>query len=1113
MHDIDHGHPHEPPEVPHAHEGPDAPLVDPHSLAVIRQLLGGPTSERDPRRPTSAEETLDRIEQHLARLDWLVGLSRRTVLGDQVARDLLAAWFRSELEPEAPDARLRHDPGEGNPSGWVHPLAEAAGEAPGDLLGINLRAVRELFLGGAYVTSIDRAKQGQVLDLLNAGLDRSLGLVDLVHQYAVRTLQGLEHPSTVPNLLDQLPREKELTRFLLGHPLPSPGPKLPPKLKINPLLECLSVLRNGTVGDGSAFQEMQDALRNAPNLTGLIIGVSPVNVCAGSQVVISADSSDPAKQFPPSQPQGVAVLLDPCGTVADVKTWSPTQITIEVPQLAGSGCVTIRGVVDPHTLGVMQQLEVQAIQQFQGCLDGLGLGRQGVGTFGLKVETFCPPTFCPAGGPNSLVVRHQPEIVSFVARDPSGNTVGSDGVEAGTPVTVSWEVRSDDSAPLQVAMSGSKTLTGLPAKGTLTLSAQDTRTQQSLTLETTNSCGAANRMLTVPVFRRLYPSPTPLSMIVSGSGTLQIRSSCPVTADVTIAIAVRNPDGSTPPRVTVPATATIPAGQDRVTVTVTPSLAGGEAAYIAALRQSQAAAVVGLTAPAHSPASVGVWVEPPSGQSVVVSPTNTDLVAVHMAVLHSGRVLMFSADDADFSHIDKVKTRVWDPETNVVTTPLFPYPTHKNLFCAGHCLLPDGRVLVVGGHSIFLGGAAAKEIHTFDPATNAWTRHGPMAKQRWYPTCVTLQDGRALIASGSEGQGPPSILGGVVHDVEVFDPTNNGFTTFPNVHGDICMYPYMFVLPGGLLFFHSRNVSKLFTPGPGAWSPTNGTWSAEIPMQNSTTRTYPGMAGCVLLPLLPEEGYTVRVLTAGGGGAPESGMSASTVATRTAEILDVDVTKGTGSWRSTNRAGNTMLMTTNRFMSDGVLLPDATVLFVNGAAVGKADHSHVSVGFAELFDPKTETFRPLTTMAVPRHYHGSALLLPDGRVAVAGHTKEWNHPPVEQNRFEVELINPPYLFRGPRPRITGVAFTGSAVGYGSDLTVSTDRPADIARVALVRPGSVTHQLNTDQRYVGLTISHRGAASITVKAPPDAPTAPPGYYLLFLVDGRGVPSLGWSVRLL
>jgi hypothetical protein len=1111
--------------------------VDYHVFVTIRQMLGGPATDRRVQRPTSAEDVMDRIEQHFNRIDWLTGLSRRTILGDRAAQQILSSWLESHAHLVVPDSDsslqrgvlaamelMAEHPGDAGTGAEALPdgLSEPGRERT---LGLNVRAIRELFLGAVYAAGPDEAVRTKALDLIHAIVARSAGLLDVLHYYAVLSFQGLEHTETLPNLLNQLPRGDDLTTFLLGHPLPPQTPNIPLLLEINPILECLGVLREVTVGAGSAFATLQDATEDTLNLTTLIVSVWPASVCAGSDATLLADTSNPAKKFPLKQPADYGVFVEPCGTPAPIKQWTADSVTIEIPAQAKSGCVRF-GRVGSSGSGAIADAEHQAIKSFGACFDQFGLGRPGaVGAVSLNPATFCPVTVCPPGSPNYLEVRHKPEIVSFVAMDPAGRFIGTTGVEAGTPVTVSWEVRSDrPSGPLQISMSGAKTLSGLPLVGSLTLSAQDMRASQSLTLTAVNSraptpillnsCGPIQSSLNINVFRKLYVSPTPLAFRVDAMATLTIRSSCPVISNVTVNLAASNPDApGNPARVTAPPTATIPAGQDGVTVTVSPALTGGITAYIASLKHSQPAAVVTATEPSHTSAAVGVWVEPPSGQSSIGLPTNPyNAVAVHMALLHTGQVLMFSADDTDFNHIDKVKTRIWDPVTNHVVDPSFPYTRDKNLFCAGHCFLADGRLLVVGGHAIFAGGSAAKQVHTFDPATRSWSRHAPMQKDRWYPTCMTLPDGRAVITSGSEGGGPPTIFKGVVRDVEVFDPATNALTRFPNVHGDICMYPYMFVLPGGLVFFHSRNVSKLFTPGPGTWSPTNGSWSAGIPMKGSTTRTYPGMAGCVLLPLLPEEGYSVRVLMAGGGGARESDMNGSKTATRTAEILDVGVSRNTGAWRNTNRSGAPLQMTTFRFMSDAVLLPDGTVLFVNGAAVGKADDAHIPVGGAELFDPQSETFRPLTPMSVPRLYHGTALLLPDGRVAVAGHTKEFNKSPVEMNRFEVEMIAPPYLFRGPRPTIMHIAYTGMAIGYGQNVTVYTDRPADIARVALVRQGSTTHQLNTDQRYVGLTITQRGSGSVTVTAPPDGAVAPPGHYMLFVVDSQGVPSHGQFVRL-
>ena len=685
--------------------------------------------------------------------------------------------------------------------------------------------------------------------------------------------------------------------------------------------------------------------------------------------------------------------------------------------------------------------------------------------------------------------------------------MGLDPVEAGRTLVVVWQVESDDASPVEVSLTGTVARTGLPPTGALSVPTTDATNLVTVTLLARNGCGTQTRRVQVRTFRRLYLEPDPVSVRTDSAAALTVRSSCPVDSDLLVTLTA----GSTgpKPKVDVPASLTIASGTDRTTVQVRPPATAGTTAYLSSLEPARPAAVVTATATGHETGRADIWVEPPDGQPRVLT-TEPGMVAVHVALLPSGEVLMFAADHSRFNDIDALDARVWNPITGTLRTPTFPYPTHKNLFCSGHCQLPDGRVLIVGGHAIFGGGSAAKKVHTFDPTTSSFVRHAAMQKDRWYPTCLTLPDGRALISSGSEGGGPP-VFKGVVRDVEVFDPSNGSLAVTLGVHGDICMYPQMFVLPGGLVFFHSRNVSWLYAAGPGQWTPTNGTWSAGIPMNSSVTRSYPGMAACALLPLLPEDGYRTRVLMAGGGGAKECDLGADTAATRSAEILDVDPAATTGSWRNTDATGNPLQTTAPRFLTDAVLLPDATVLLVNGANTGKADHSHGPVRLTELFDPRTETFRPAATVTIARQYHGSALLLPDGRVALGGHTKEFNHPPAEMDRFEIEAVSPGYLFRGPRPRVLDVSLGGAVLPYGGTLRVTCDRAGDIRRVALLRPGSATHQLNTDQRYVGLSFAVVGEGTLSAVAPPDAWVAPPGYYLLFVVDHRGVPSVGRAVR--
>ena len=142
-----------------------------------------------------------------------------------------------------------------------------------------------------------------------------------------------------------------------------------------------------------------------------------------------------------------------------------------------------------------------------------------------------------------------------------------------------------------------------------------------------------------------------------------------------------------------------------------------------------------------------------------------------------------------------------------------------------------------------------------------------------------------------------------------------------------------------------------------------------------------------------------------------------------------------------------------------------------------------------------------------RVYHSVALLLPDGRVWTAGSNKN-SKIGVQHRELQMELYSPPYLFLGPPPTITS---TPGTIAPGTNFIIKTPNAGDIARVTLVRCGSVTHAFDADQRCVGLAIQSHTATTVTVAAPPTKRIAPPGYYLLFILDGIGVPSVGSFVK--
>jgi hypothetical protein len=474
---------------------------------------------------------------------------------------------------------------------------------------------------------------------------------------------------------------------------------------------------------------------------------------------------------------------------------------------------------------------------------------------------------------------------------------------------------------------------------------------------------------------------------------------------------------------------------------------------------------------------------------------------VHAALLHTNKILFFTyldpgpgAPEVPQAHGDSA---VLDLATGATTKPQLP-PGNRNLFCAGHAFLPDGRLLIAGGERM---GPGLVSLHVFDPEGpngGSWHYVRDMGFGRWYPTQVTLPDGRIFILGGAHlavdmqavnptyeifdpGAGPQA-----AHTVNLLQEVG-GFTTFP----------FVYVLPDGKLFMHAGTRTRFmdmatWTVAPGAIE------AAARPGRNA--RTYGVQGTSVLLPLRPDSAppYRARVMVIGGGGA--SGNDIREPTTDTCEILDL----GTASpaWKLT------AAMARPRVMPDSVLLPDGKVLVVNGSSSGFSDNGANPVFETELYDPEADAWSPMARMSVPRLYHSGALLLPDGRVMTCGSDSMWNPGPFHVNQLRLEMFSPPYLFAGPRPLILN---SPPEVGYGNLFEVETEDAATVDTVTLVRCGSTTHSFNPDQRLVGIEIVTRTGTSLTLQAPPDGFVAPPGYYMLFLLRG-GVPSVARFVRL-
>jgi hypothetical protein len=469
---------------------------------------------------------------------------------------------------------------------------------------------------------------------------------------------------------------------------------------------------------------------------------------------------------------------------------------------------------------------------------------------------------------------------------------------------------------------------------------------------------------------------------------------------------------------------------------------------------------------AVDPANVGQW-------SPVV---NWPVVAVNQVLLKDGRVLMWDGEGDGSGCIGSTSARVYDPATGLFTPVPIPYfQNHEDdIFCSAQTVLPDGRVLVVGGHDCDGPGFGIRMTNLFDPATLTWTRGPDMNFRRWYPTVTPLADGRALILGGSDMTTVDYIT-----TPELFDPVTNTITRLDNAQLAVPSYAFVYQHTDGRVVVTGSDEAKMPTY---ALDVASQTWSTVDPavLDAGSGVTYrPG-----------------EYLKAGSSYlSPPADNGGATPSRPNTYVLDMN--GAAPAWQETAP------MAFARTHLNLTVLPDGNVLATGGASDIGGLTSSRAVLPAEMWSPSTRTWTTLPAMATPRMYHSTALLLPDGRVLVAGGGRLG----ASVDYFNAEFYSPAYLFKGARPAISS---SPSTLEYGSGFFVGTPDAADVASVALVRNGSVTHSDNMDQRFVPLSFQAT-AGGLTVQAPADARTAPPGHYMLFIVNGKGVPSVAPLVR--
>ena len=587
--------------------------------------------------------------------------------------------------------------------------------------------------------------------------------------------------------------------------------------------------------------------------------------------------------------------------------------------------------------------------------------------------------------------------------------------------------------------------------------------------------------------------------------------------------------------------------------------------------------------------------------SMLSVPTDMRVNAVHAILLNTGKVLIMAGSGNSVGNFDagKFESIVWNPANDSFKKIKTPY----DMFCGGHVILPDGKVLIAGGtaryevlasaikyaagvmtvinsatrvlklaagtafkspsgqmyrstaattilparrtpvagtrrtvitpsytplwvkavvkgngpvsqtqqsymlEGIPVGAAATLQAtafsitrdqqnfwgsdksYIFDPASERYEQVSDMNLARWYPTLVGLADGKVLAVSGLDQFGRM-----IQGNSEVFDPKTDRWTLEPKLSKPFPTYPALFLMPNGDLFFTGSNAGYgPVTPEwrtPGIWNPVTNAFQPVSGMRDpKLTET----SGSVLLPPAQDQRYAI----VGGGGVGESALS-------TGRIDVVDLSSRDPRWQAASS-----LPVGTRY-PELVITPNDGVVISGGSSDYRGKHAS-DIFECHLFDPQTGKLTRLADPLVGRDYHSEGLLLPDGRIlTLGGNPLFGNKADTTPGFFEqrIAIFSPPYLYHGPRPRLTGGP---SELDRGQTGVFQTPNAGEIVKARLMHPSAVTHVTDVQQRSIALGLKREdGAVALTV--PRGDGLVPSGWYMVMVDNNAGVPSVARWVHI-
>lgn len=496
------------------------------------------------------------------------------------------------------------------------------------------------------------------------------------------------------------------------------------------------------------------------------------------------------------------------------------------------------------------------------------------------------------------------------------------------------------------------------------------------------------------------------------------------------------------------------------------------------------------------------------------------IASMHTAVTHFGTVVLLDrtnigptrlllpkhhcrndAHDAVLKHDCYAHSALFDPATNHIR----PLIIQTDTWCSSGQFLPDGTLLQTGGD---LDGW--KKIRKFKPCETTgfcdWEELNDvgLAQGRWYSTNQILPSGEIIIVGGK-----------VAFSVEFYPPRRNGAVSLPFLadvqdrQGDN-LYPYVHLLPNGKLFIFANNKAVLYDYD-------KNLIMRKYPPLDGGPRNYPSAGSSVMLALGGD--FSTAVIVVCGGArygafiamddtVPANGSCGRIVATSDDPVWEMEV------------------MPFARIMGDMVMLPTGEVVIINGAQSGTqgfdlASNPCLNPVLYRPDQPNGLRFMVLNPGTIPRMYHSTANLLPDGRILIAGSNPHYfyNFKAEFPTELRLEAFSPEYLTPDRANLRPEIKLCPKLLKYTQDFEIELETTLPVVGPIEINLGNApfaTHSFSQGQRLVKLNVrpavpNNNGGYSVSCKAPPNGMVAPPGYYMMFAVN-QGVPSVAQWVQL-